>query len=123
MARSVVTLSGDRERLPVQLSTGTLIAQGDWAAGPDGRARHFARWEDPFPKPSYLFAVVAGRLEVSEQTLRTRSGRDVLLQIWVEPGNQDKTAHAMRSLVRSIRWTKNASGLSRPGPLHDRRGP
>ena len=111
MARFVVTLIGDRERLPVLLSNGNLIAQGDWAAGPDGRARHFARWEDPFPKPSYLFAVVAGRLEVSEQTLRTRSGRDVLLQIWVEPGNQDKTAHAMRSLVRSIRWDEERFGL------------
>jgi len=111
MARFVVTLIGDRERLPVLLSNGNLIAQGNWAAGPDGRARHFARWEDPFPKPSYLFAVVAGRLEVSEQTLRTCSGRDVLLQIWVEPGNQDKTAHAMRSLVRSIRWDEERFGL------------
>ncbi|HPU52415.1 MAG TPA: aminopeptidase N [Burkholderiaceae bacterium] len=111
MARFVVTLIGDRERLPVLLSNGNLIDQGDWAAGADGRARHYARWEDPFVKPSYLFAVVAGRLQVSEQTLRTCSGREVLLQIWVEPGNQDKTGHAMRSLVRSIRWDEERFGL------------
>ena len=83
----------------------------DWPALADGRARHFARWEDPFPKPSYLFAVVAGRLESVEERLSTGSGRDVLLQIWVEPGNRDKTGHAMRALVNSIRWDEQRFGL------------
>ena len=111
MARYRVTLIGDRERLPVLLSNGNLIEQGDWPALADRRARHFARWEDPFPKPSYLFAVVAGRLESVEERLSTGSGRDVLLQIWVEPGNRDKTGHAMRALVNSIRWDEQRFGL------------
>jgi aminopeptidase N len=111
MARYRVTLIGDRERLPVLLSNGNLIEQGDWPALADGRARHFARWEDPFPKPSYLFAVVAGRLESVEERLTTGSGRDVLLQIWVEPGNRGKTGHAMRALVNSIRWDEQRFGL------------
>ncbi len=111
MARYRVMLIGDRERLPVLLSNGNLIEQGDWPAGSDGRPRHFARWEDPFPKPSYLFAVVAGRLEVTQRRLNTGSGREVLLQIWVEPGNQDKTGHAMQSLVRAIRWDEERFGL------------
>jgi aminopeptidase N len=111
MARYRVTLVGDRERLPVLLSNGNLVEQGDWPAGADGRPRHYARWDDPFPKPSYLFAVVAGRLEAAERRLRTRSGREVLLQVWVEPGNLDKTDHAMGSLERSIRWDEERFGL------------
>ena len=111
MARYRVTLVGDRERLPVLLSNGNLIEQGEWPAGPDGRPRHFARWDDPFPKPSYLFAVVAGRLEAAERRLRTRSGREALLQVWVEPGNLDKTGHAMGALERSIRWDEERFGL------------
>ncbi len=111
MARYRVTLVGDPAALPVLLSNGNLVEQGVWPASDDGRPRHFARWEDPFPKPSYLFAVVAGRLSATEQRLRTRSGRDVLLQIWVEPGNEDKTGHAMASLVHSIRWDEERFGL------------
>ena len=111
MARYRVTLIGDREHLPVLLSNGNLIEQGDWPADAQGRARHFARWEDPFLKPSYLFAVVAGKLQAAEQRLRTASGREVLLQIWVEPGNLDKTGHAMESLVHSIRWDEARFGL------------
>ena len=111
MTRYRVTLIGDREREPVLLANGNLVEQGPWPADADGRARHFARWEDPFPKPSYLFAVVAGRLEATEQRLRPGSGREVLLQVWVEPGNLDKTDHAMRSLVRSIRWDEERFGL------------
>ena len=111
MTRYRVTLVGDRERLPVLLSNGNLVEQGDWPPADDGRPRHFARWDDPFPKPSYLFAVVAGRLEAAERRLRTRSGREVLLQVWVEPGNLDKTDHAMRALERSIRWDEERFGL------------
>ena len=110
MARYCVTLRADREH-PVLLSNGNLVEQGDCAPGASGRQRHYARWEDPFPKPSYLFAVVAGRLAATERTLRTRSGRNALLQVWVEPGNEDKTAHAMDSLERSIRWDEQRFGL------------
>jgi aminopeptidase N len=111
MARYRVTLVGDAERLPILLSNGNLVASGPWPAGADGRPRHYARWDDPFPKPSYLFAVVAGRLEAAERRLRTRSGREVLLQVWVEPGNLEKTGHAMGALERSIRWDEERFGL------------
>jgi aminopeptidase N len=106
MATYTVTLRADRERFPVLLANGNLVGQGDLPQG-----RHFARWEDPFPKPSYLFALVAGRFECREEQVRTRSGRDVLLQIWVEPGQLDKTAHAMESLKRAIRWDEERFGL------------
>ena len=111
MARYRVTLRADRERFPVLLSNGNLVDQGAAPAGADGSARHFATWEDPFPKPSYLFAVVAGRLAATERTLETRSGREVLLQVWVEPGNEDRTGHAMQSLVEAIRWDEERFGL------------
>jgi aminopeptidase N len=106
MATYTVTLRADKQRFPVLLANGNLVGQGDLPQG-----RHFARWEDPFPKPSYLFALVAGRFECREEHLRTRSGRDVLLQIWVEPGQLDKTEHAMESLKRAIRWDEERFGL------------
>ena len=106
MATYAVTLRADKARFPVLLANGNLVEQGDLPQG-----RHFARWEDPFPKPSYLFALVAGRFECREERLRTGSGREVLLQIWVEPGQLDKTAHAMESLKRSIRWDEQRFGL------------
>jgi aminopeptidase N len=111
MARYRVTLRADRGRFPVLLSNGNLVEQGDAPAGSDGAARHFAVWDDPFPKPSYLFAVVAGRLAATERSLKTRSGREVLLQVWVEPGNEDRTGHAMQSLVEAIRWDEERFGL------------
>ena len=106
MATYRVMLRGDKARYPVLLSNGNLVDQGDLGDG-----RHYALWEDPFKKPSYLFALVAGQLVCEEQTLRLQSGRDVLLQVWVEPGNLDKTAHAMESLVKSIRWDEERFGL------------
>ncbi|MEY3262716.1 MAG: aminopeptidase, partial [Pseudomonadota bacterium] len=106
MATYRVMLRGDKARYPVLLSNGNLMEQGDLGDG-----RHYALWEDPFKKPSYLFALVAGQLVCEEQTLRLQSGRDVLLQVWVEPGNLDKTAHAMESLVKSIRWDEERFGL------------
>jgi len=111
MTRYRVTLRADRERYPVLLSNGNLVDAGESPPDATGMVRHWARWVDPFPKPSYLFALVAGRLVATEQRLRTRSGRDVLLQVWVEPGNEDKTGHAMRSLVRAIRWDEERFGL------------
>ncbi|MDY7577935.1 aminopeptidase N [Herbaspirillum sp. RTI4] len=106
MAQYTIMLRADKKAYPVLLSNGNLVAQGDL---PDGR--HYATWEDPFKKPSYLFALVAGQLVCQEQTHRLRSGREVLLQVWVEKGNLDKTAHAMDSLVNSIRWDEERYGL------------
>ena len=106
MARFTVTLEADKARFPVLLSNGNLIGQGEL---PDGR--HFARWEDPFPKPSYLFALVAGDLAVNERKIRTMSGREVLLQIWSEAAALDRTEHAMESLIRAIRWDEQRFGL------------
>ena len=106
MARFTVTLEGERAAYPVLLSNGNLIEAGSL---PDGR--HFARWEDPFPKPSYLFALVAAPLVALERRERTSSGREVLLQVWVEEGNLDRAGHAMDSLVHSMRWDEETFGL------------
>jgi aminopeptidase N len=106
MATYSVTLRADRRRYPVLLSNGNLVASGDLPQG-----RHFARWEDPFPKPSYLFALVAGNFVCHERRVRTRSGREVLLQIWVDPGHLERTGYAMQSLERAIRWDEERFGL------------
>ncbi len=106
MATYTVTLRADRARYPVLLSNGNLLEQGDLDGG-----RHFARWHDPFPKPSYLFALVAGRLVAREQKIVTRSGKEHLLQVYVRPGDLGKTEHAMRSLVASVVWDEARFGL------------
>lgn len=101
-----VTLRADRAACPVLLSNGNLLSQGDL---PDGR--HEAVWEDPFRKPSYLFALVAGKLERIEEKIVSASGKEKLLQVWVEPQDLDKTRHAMDSLIHSIRWDERRFGL------------
>jgi aminopeptidase N len=106
MSRYQVTLHADRERYPTLLSNGNLVAQGDEAGG-----RHFARWEDPFPKPCYLFAMVAAKLDVLEDHFLTRSGRRALLQVHVEPGKLDQAGFAMEALKRSMRWDEEVFGL------------
>ncbi|WP_374584961.1 aminopeptidase N [Pseudoduganella sp.] len=106
MARYTVMLRADKEQYPVLLSNGNLLEQGDLGDG-----RHYAKWEDPFKKPSYLFALVAARLVCQEETYKLKSGRDVLLQVWVEEGNLDKTDYAMQSLKNSIRWDEERWGL------------
>ena len=106
MAKYKVMLRADKERYPVLLGNGNLIEEGDLGDG-----RHYAVWEDPFRKPSYLFALVAGKLVRQEETYRLLSGREVLLQVWVEEGNLDKTGHAMDSLKNSIRWDEERFGL------------
>jgi aminopeptidase N len=108
MARYSVTLRADRKQFPVLLSNGNLDAAGE--AG-DRPGWHWARWVDPFPKPSYLFALVAGPLVNTDARFRTRSGREVLLQVWVAPGDEDKAAHAMDCLVHAIRWDETRFGL------------
>jgi aminopeptidase N len=106
MAKYTVMLRADKKKYPVLLSNGNLIKSGDLEDG-----RHYALWEDPFKKPSYLFALVAGKLVCQEEQIKLKSGRDALLQVWVEDGNLDKTAHAMDSLKNSIRWDEERFGL------------
>ncbi|KMQ81288.1 Membrane alanine aminopeptidase N [Candidatus Burkholderia pumila] len=106
MATYTVTLRADKTAYPVLLSNGNLIEEGDLRDG-----RHFAKWEDPFKKPSYLFALVAGKLVCIEEKIQSRSGKDKLLQVWVEPADLDKTQHAMDSLIHSIRWDEKRFGL------------
>ena len=107
MAVYTVTLRADKARFPVLLSNGNLVEQGALDNG-----RHFATWHDPFPKPSYLFALVAGRLVAREQRITSRGGRDHLLQIYVRPGDLEKTEHAMNSLLASVAWDEARFGLA-----------
>ncbi|MEO8411747.1 MAG: aminopeptidase N, partial [Propionivibrio sp.] len=106
MARYTVTLHADQVNFPVLLANGNPIDGGDEADG-----RHFATWEDPFRKPSYLFAMVAGKLDVLRDRYRTRSGREVQLAIYVEPGKLDQCAHAMAALKLAMRWDEQRFGL------------
>ena len=106
MARYTVTLHADKARFPVLLSNGNLLASGEEADG-----RHFARWQDPFKKPSYLFAMVAGKLDVLQDSYQTSSGRTVQLAVYVEPGKLDQCAHAMSALKKSMRWDEENFGL------------
>ncbi len=99
MAVYTVTLRAAKAACPVLLSNGNLVEQGELDAG-----RHFAKWHDPFPKPSYLFALVAADLVARQQQIRTRAGRDHLLQVFVRRGDLDKTEHAMNSLIAAIVW-------------------
>jgi aminopeptidase N len=106
MAKYTVMLRADKDKYPVLLSNGNLIEEGELGDG-----RHYAKWEDPFKKPSYLFALVAASLVCQQERFRLADGRDVLLQVWVEEGNLDKTDHAMQSLKKSIRWDEERFGL------------
>ncbi|GAB3430607.1 aminopeptidase N [Massilia solisilvae] len=106
MAKYTVMLRADKERYPVLLSNGNLVDEGML---PDGR--HYAKWEDPFLKPSYLFALVAAKLVCQEEKFKLADGREALLQVWVEEGNLDKTDYAMQSLKKSIRWDEERFGL------------
>ena len=106
LSRFQVRIEADRASCPVLLSNGNCIETGDLDAG-----RHFAVWDDPFPKPSYLFALVAGQLEEVTDRFTTASGRAVALRIHVEPGDAPFTAHAMASLKRSMAWDEQRYGL------------
>jgi aminopeptidase N len=112
MARYTTTLHADKTRYPVLLANGNLIASGDEATeGAEGPARHWARWEDPFPKPSYLFAMVAAKLDCREDTFVTRSGKTARLAIYVEPGKLDQTGFAMEALKKAMKWDEDVFGL------------
>ena len=107
MASYTVTLRADKARYPVLLSNGNLVDHGTLEDG-----RHFAKWMDPFRKPSYLFALVAGTFVCREQRITSRAGNEHLLQVYVRPGDLDKTEHAMNSLMDSVAWDEARFGLS-----------
>jgi aminopeptidase N len=100
-----VRMEGDAARFPVLLSNGNRIDSGE-----SGDGRHWAQWEDPFPKPSYLFALVAGDLEANRDTFTTMSGRKVDLAIWVREADLPKTQHAMDSLKLAMAWDEKVYG-------------
>jgi aminopeptidase N len=106
MAMYTVTLRADKAKYPVLLSNGNLVDSGDLEDG-----RHFAKWVDPHKKPSYLFALVAGQLVAREQRITSRAGKEHLLQVFVRPGDLDKTEHAMNSLMASVAWDEARFGL------------
>jgi len=106
-----VRIEAERVAFPVLLSNGNCIEQGPLPAGAGEGERHYVVWDDPFPKPSYLFALVAGVLEEVRDSFTTASGRTVQLRLHVEPGDAPYTAHAMRSLQRSMAWDERVYGL------------
>ena len=107
MARFTTRIEGDKEKCPVMLSNGNLIDKGVV-----GDKRHYVVWEDPFPKPSYLFALVAGQLICISDSFETMSKRPVALEIYVEERNKDKCSHAMESLKKSMKWDEEVYGLA-----------
>ena len=112
LTRYDVTLTADKARFPVLLAGGEEVESGEL---PDGR--HFARFVDPHPKPSYLFALVAGNLERIEQPYRTADGRDVSLRLWAEADAIDRCHYAMGALQRAMRWDERAYGRNDDLPV------
>ncbi len=111
MASFTVTLRADKTAYPVLLSNGNLVEQGN-LEGAGNENRHFAKWFDPHKKPAYLFALVAGQLMCREQSITSRAGNTHLLQVYVRPGDLEKTEHAMNSLMASVAWDEARFGLS-----------
>jgi len=105
LSRFTTTIRADEKKFPYLLSNGNLIESGKSENG-----RHWARWEDPFKKPSYLFALVAGDFDLVTDSFTTQSGRDISLQIFVEKGYKDQSEHAMFSLKEAMRWDEKAYG-------------
>ncbi|ALJ14616.1 aminopeptidase N [Sphingopyxis macrogoltabida] len=104
LSRYKVRMTGDKATFPILLSNGNCVEQGE--AGND----HWALWEDPWPKPSYLFALVAGDLVVNRDSFTTMSGREVELGIWVRKGDEARTGHAMKALQDSMAWDERVYG-------------
>ena len=128
LARYTVTIHADKASYPVLLSNGNLVASGDEPPSPppssapvlratpppgggEKPTRHWARWQDPFPKPSYLFAMVAAKLDKLEDGFITKSGRTASLQIYVEPGKLDQCGFAMQALKKAMKWDEDVFGL------------
>jgi aminopeptidase N len=105
LSRFTVRMEGDKALYPVLLSNGNQVANGEGADG-----RHWAEWEDPFPKPCYLFALVAGDLKANSDSFTTMTGRKVDLNIWVREADVPKTGHAMRALKDSMAWDERVYG-------------
>ncbi|PID41388.1 MAG: aminopeptidase N [Proteobacteria bacterium] len=106
LTRFKTRIEADRKKYPVLLANGNLISSGRLEKG-----RHFCVWEDPFPKPCYLFALVAGDLVSVSDTFTTRSGRLINLEIYVQQQNRDKCGHAMQSLKKAMKWDEEVFGL------------
>ncbi len=106
MSRYTNTIHADKAAFPFLLSNGNPVAQGD-----DPGGRHWAKWEDPFPKPAYLFAMVAAKLDRLDNDFVTRSGRKVKLAVFVEPGKLDQCRFAMDALKRAMKWDEDVFGL------------
>src|SRR3974390_2886148 len=106
MAVYTTRIEAEKKEASVLLANGNLVDYGDIA----GTSRHFAVWHDPFPKPSYLFALVGGNLACVKDSFTTMSGRNVTLAIYVEPGKEDRCSYAMDSLTRAMRWDEHAYG-------------
>lgn len=102
-----VRLEAEKEKYPVLLSNGNLEASGDLDAG-----RHFAIWFDPYPKPSYLFAVVAGNLAARNQKIHSEKGKEIDLWIYTEHRFNDQTQYAMQALIDAINWDERRFGFS-----------
>ena len=108
MATFSCTVEADRARFPHLLSNGNPVAAG---MCDDDATRHWARWDDPYAKPAYLFALVAAKLDVLEDEFTTASGRKVRLAVYVEPGKLDQCGHAMAALKKAMRWDEQRFGL------------
>ena len=100
-----VKITADKASYPYLLSNGNNVESGDLAGG-----KHFALWEDPFPKPCYLFALVAGEFDILEDSFKTMSGRDIPLTIYVDIGDAPRAEYAMDALIRSMKWDEQAFG-------------
>ncbi|MDB5711845.1 MAG: pepN, partial [Sphingomonas bacterium] len=109
LSRYKVKMTADKARFPVLLANGDPIASGDLEDA-EGGGRHWAEWHDPFPKPSYLFALVAGDLVANRGTFVTASGREVQLGIWVRPADLSRTGHALASLQTAMAWDERVYG-------------
>ncbi|KTA81663.1 aminopeptidase N [Aeromonas salmonicida] len=106
LARYSTRITADKAKYPFLLSNGNKVDSGELDGG-----RHFVQWQDPFPKPSYLFALVAGDFDVERSHYTTKSGRKVALEIFVDKGNLDRAGFAMESLINSMRWDEQRFGL------------
>lgn len=106
MAKFKTRMIANKKKYPFLLSNGNRIGSGDLPQG-----RHWVEWQDPFRKPSYLFAMVAGEFDVARDTFTTMSGREIALEIYVDKGNLGKTGHAMESLKQSMKWDEETFGL------------
>ncbi|MEC7220380.1 MAG: aminopeptidase N, partial [SAR324 cluster bacterium] len=106
LSRYTTTIVSDQQAYPTLLSNGNPIDSGSLSDG-----RHYVTWEDPFPKPSYLFALVAGNLECLEDSFQTFSGKQVALRIYTEHGYKEQCHHAMESLKKAMRWDEDRFGL------------